>query len=41
MTEWVGLEPQYDVFADEFRRHAVEGFHNAFAPGRELAPARR
>jgi hypothetical protein len=30
MTEWVGRQLQYDVFADEFRRPAEDGFHNAW-----------
>ena len=29
MTEDVGRPPQYDVFADEFRLHAEDGFFNA------------
>lgn len=30
MTEQeVGREPQYDTFADEFFRHAEDGFYNA------------
>jgi len=30
MTEQVGRDPQYDVFADEFLDHARDGFFNAF-----------
>ena len=30
MTDQVGREPQYEVFADEFRSHAEGGFHNAY-----------
>lgn len=29
MSPEVGREPQYDVFADEFRDHAANGFYNA------------
>ena len=29
MTEQVGREPQYDAIADEFLRHAQDGFANA------------
>ncbi|MET7768817.1 class I SAM-dependent methyltransferase [Nocardia sp. NPDC005366] len=29
MTDRVGPEPQYDVFADEFLAHARDGFYNA------------
>jgi hypothetical protein len=29
MTDQVGREPQYEVFADEFRSHAEGGFHIA------------
>ena len=29
MSDQVGRTAQYDVFADEFRRHAVDGFYNA------------
>lgn len=29
MTDGVGREPQYDVFADEFLDHAADGFWNA------------
>ena len=29
MTEQVGREPQYDAIADEFLRHAQDGFFNA------------
>jgi hypothetical protein len=28
MSDQVGREPQYDVFADEFVRHAEHGFFN-------------
>jgi SAM-dependent methyltransferase len=30
MTDQVGREPQYEVFADEFRSHAEDGFFNAY-----------
>ena len=30
MTDEVGREPQYDVFADEFLGHAEDGFYNAY-----------
>jgi SAM-dependent methyltransferase len=29
MSERVGRQPQYDVFADEFLQHAEDGFYNA------------
>jgi SAM-dependent methyltransferase len=29
MTDLVGRDPQYDVFADEFSDHARDGFYNA------------
>lgn len=29
MADVVGSDPQYDVFADEFLDHAIDGFHNA------------
>jgi len=30
MTNRVGSDPQYDVFADEFLEHARDGFYNAY-----------
>lgn len=30
MSDRVGREPQYDVFADEFLDHAEDGFYNAY-----------
>ncbi|MET0233779.1 MAG: methyltransferase domain-containing protein [Kibdelosporangium sp.] len=30
MTDRVGSEPQYDLFADEFLDHARDGFYNAY-----------
>jgi hypothetical protein len=29
VTDVVGSDPQYDVFADEFLDHARDGFYNA------------
>jgi len=30
MSDQVGRQPQYDAFADEFLRHAEDGFFNAY-----------
>jgi hypothetical protein len=30
VTDEVGREPQYDVFADEFLGHVEDGFYNAY-----------